>query len=139
MRSKSFVVFLAASASVSHALHVVSDLLQFADYISRFGKSYASGEHHRASFSAFQQNIRLIEAHNAKPEHSYRLGLNKFSDLTTEEFLLRSPHMKKDVSTDAPSSHGSRPHSNTIIRYKGSPENAWQRNYSINDYHWLDN
>ncbi|CAH1442709.1 unnamed protein product [Lactuca virosa] len=38
-------------------------------------------------FQIFKDNLRYIEQHNSG-DHSYKLGLNKFADLTTEEFRL---------------------------------------------------
>lgn len=36
--------------------------------------------------SSVQANVAKIAAHNARPEATYRLGLNAHADLTTEEF-----------------------------------------------------
>ena len=38
-------------------------------------------------FQIFKDNLRYIEQHNSG-DHSYKLGLNKFADLTKEEFRL---------------------------------------------------
>ncbi|KAL4573602.1 hypothetical protein LXL04_020413 [Taraxacum kok-saghyz] len=52
----------------------------------------------------FNDNLRYIEEHNSG-EHSYKLGLNKFADLTNEEFRLgytrAIPQLKSnDVKSD---------------------------------------
>lgn len=51
-------------------------------------QSNAIGENDRR-FEVFKDNLRFIDEHNAaadKGEHSYRLGLTKFADLTNEEY-----------------------------------------------------
>lgn len=53
------------------------------------GKIYTSYLTERMRFSIFQTNLHKIEEHNTKynnGEESYYLGINKFSDLTDEEF-----------------------------------------------------
>lgn len=51
----------------------------------RHGKAYnALGERERR-FEIFKDNLRFIQEHNAK-NGSYRLGLNRFADLTNEEY-----------------------------------------------------
>ncbi|XP_074560184.1 zingipain-2-like [Curcuma longa] len=43
-------------------------------------------------FEVFKENLRLVEEHNAaadRGEQSYRLGMNRFADLTNEEYRAR--------------------------------------------------
>jgi C1A family cysteine protease len=55
-------------------------------WLSRHEKSYnALGEKERR-FSIFRDNLMFIDAHNSNPNHTYRLGLNRFADMTNEEF-----------------------------------------------------
>lgn len=35
----------------------------------------------------FLENVAKIDAHNAKSNKNYEMGLNQFSALTTEEFI----------------------------------------------------
>eukprot|EP00927_Polykrikos_kofoidii_P055039 TRINITY_DN49355_c0_g1_i1.p1 TRINITY_DN49355_c0_g1~~TRINITY_DN49355_c0_g1_i1.p1 ORF type:complete len:367 (+),score=47.08 TRINITY_DN49355_c0_g1_i1:115-1101(+) len=58
---------------------------EWANFKETFGKVYSTEEEERSRFGMFQQNLKLIKKENAKG-HSYRLGLNRFSDLTREEF-----------------------------------------------------
>ncbi|ONK70324.1 uncharacterized protein A4U43_C05F32550 [Asparagus officinalis] len=50
-------------------------------------------------FEIFKDNLRFIDEHNAaadKGEHSYRLGLTKFADLTNEEYRSTYLGIKAD-------------------------------------------
>jgi C1A family cysteine protease len=51
-------------------------------------KQYGA-EEHSLRFSIFQKNLETIEKHNSEYSlgmHTYRLGINHFADLTTQEF-----------------------------------------------------
>ena len=58
-------------------------------WLMTHGKQYnALGEKDRR-FEIFKDNLRFVDEHNAaadKGEHSFRLGMNKFADLTNEEY-----------------------------------------------------
>nr|CAD1823130.1 unnamed protein product [Ananas comosus var. bracteatus] len=59
----------------------------YEDWLSRHGKAYnALGEKDRR-FEIFKDNVRFVDAHNNGDDAStFRLGLNRFADLTNEEF-----------------------------------------------------
>ncbi|XP_025822307.1 cysteine protease 1-like [Panicum hallii] len=60
-------------------------------WLVRHGKAYTNAiggdvEHDRR-FRAFWDNLRFVDAHNARAgARGYRLGMNRFADLTNEEF-----------------------------------------------------
>lgn len=39
--------------------------------------------------SIFQKNVDMINKHNAKPNKSYTLGVNEFTDMTYEELKAK--------------------------------------------------
>ncbi|KAF5218417.1 hypothetical protein ECC02_008659 [Trypanosoma cruzi] len=80
-----------AVATAVSAMTVTSDedyLAQytFEKYIADFGKRYADPEEHRKRAAIFKENLAKVRAFNGALGRSYRLGINKFSDMTKEEF-----------------------------------------------------
>lgn len=58
-------------------------------WIERHGRSYNALDEKERRFEVFKDNIRYIDEHNAAADagvHSFRLGLNRFADLTNEEY-----------------------------------------------------
>ena len=65
---------------------------------------YSSVSEDSYRLSVFTSNLKYINESNSKPEHTFTLGLNKYSDLTQEEFAKQYlgyiPHDKSQESTD---------------------------------------
>ena len=57
---------------------------EFEDYIQDFNKSYE--QEFDIKKQIFEENLREIKIHNSNPDFSWKKGVNKFSDLTKEEF-----------------------------------------------------
>ena len=61
--------------------------IQFERFIPRYTKSYVDSNEYEARFLIFKNNYRQIERHNSESiAHKYTLRMNKFGDLTREEF-----------------------------------------------------
>jgi len=63
----------------------------FESWQSRYGKHYHSLQENSKRVEIFRSNLEYIDAHNrnrisSKKGSGHRLGLNKFADLTIEEF-----------------------------------------------------
>ena len=57
---------------------------QFIDYVINYNKEYSADEvYHR--FGIFVENMEFINRHNSE-NHSYKLGLTRFTDMTNFEF-----------------------------------------------------
>ena len=60
------------------------ELMSFQDWAATFSRTTARNKQH-----VFEANLRLIRSHNAEADrglHTYRLGVNQFSDLTQAEW-----------------------------------------------------
>ncbi|PNT62012.1 hypothetical protein BRADI_5g24027v3 [Brachypodium distachyon] len=61
----------------------------YVEWMAENGRTYnAIGEEERR-FEVFRDNLRYVDQHNAAADaglHSFRLGLNRFADLTNEEY-----------------------------------------------------
>jgi len=69
---------------VAHDSSQVPEVVTFEEWKSLFGKNYL-GQEHSDREDIYYKNVEFIKTENAKG-HSYRLGVNQFSDLENEEF-----------------------------------------------------
>ena len=86
---------LAAMVGAASALSEIESA--FLGYITQFGKSYSTMAEYEHRLAQFAQKHSFINGHNAS-EESYKLGHNKFSDWTQEEYeaiLTYKPEMYK--------------------------------------------
>lgn len=89
------IIFL-VSASTAVQPYEVEDinsengLIRLFDlWLGKHGKLYGSHEEKARRFQIFRTNLDYIHAHNKNSSSRFRLGLNKFADLTNEEFKSR--------------------------------------------------
>jgi len=81
-----FRLLLSFELALLAVARVEPDVRQaFEQYIKDFGKRYAADEK-QERFAAFKENYEYILQENDKG-HSYKLGLNPFSDQSSDEFL----------------------------------------------------
>jgi cathepsin F len=101
MQSARILLLLILCSSLVLASKIdTAAVLKFRQFVKDYNKQYGNiAEHHRR-FQIFQQNLKTIDALNAKSK-SATFGVNKFADLTAEEFesfyLMKTP-VKKDPS-----------------------------------------
>ncbi|XP_031494570.1 cysteine proteinase RD21A-like [Nymphaea colorata] len=57
----------------------------YESWMARHGKAYNDLVEKDKRFNAFKDNLLFIDEHNSG-NHSYKLGLNRFADLTNEEY-----------------------------------------------------
>jgi len=57
----------------------------FKDFETSFQKQYVSEEERESRFNIFKDNYVYIASENTKGTNSYELGVNTFSDLSTDE------------------------------------------------------
>jgi hypothetical protein len=58
----------------------------FARYLAEYGKSYSSKEEYEQRKAIFSANLKYVTEHNSRNDVSWTASINKFSDLTDEEF-----------------------------------------------------
>nr|AAD41105.1 cysteine proteinase [Hypera postica] len=78
------LLVVAISASISEELGA-----KFQAFKLEHGKTYLNQAEESKRFNIFTDNVRAIEAHNALYEQgkvSYKKGINKFTDMSQEEF-----------------------------------------------------
>jgi hypothetical protein len=76
----------AATLGVKDTTDVIEIERAFFEFMSRHGKIYRSMEETVRRRDIFRANYERVVSHNAE-DRGYKLGLNKYSDLTHEEFL----------------------------------------------------
>jgi cathepsin H len=75
----------ALESTVLAALGRTRDALRFARYAVRYGKSYESVAEVHKRFRIFSESLELVRSTNRKGL-PYRLGINRFADMSWEEF-----------------------------------------------------
>lgn len=81
-----------------------SDLLEWLQFKTKYEKVYTSQEEDSMRFANFLATKQHIECHNAYELATYKMGLNRMSDWSAEEFgrlLGRSKAPKSRASVDA--------------------------------------
>ncbi|KAL0325527.1 UNVERIFIED_CONTAM: Oryzain alpha chain [Sesamum radiatum] len=58
----------------------------YESWMVKHGKSYNALGEKEKRFEIFKDNLRYIEEQNAMPNRTYKLGLNRFADLSNEEY-----------------------------------------------------
>ncbi|XP_044496468.1 zingipain-2-like [Mangifera indica] len=61
--------------------------LKHEEWMVRHGRTYRDQTEKEMRFEVFKQNLGLIEKFNKEGNRSYKLGINRFSDLTQQEFV----------------------------------------------------
>lgn len=59
---------------------------KFQDFRERFNKTYVSVNEFEERYRTFRINLLNILEHNLDPNNKFKLGVNHFTDLTTEEY-----------------------------------------------------
>ena len=78
---------------IGHEMQLSQKTLQseeykaFIQFVQKYGKTYASKDSHVSRFETFKDNFHYVNQHNSNPSSSFKMELNKYSDMTEEEFL----------------------------------------------------
>ncbi|KAL8119903.1 vanillin synthase-like [Apium graveolens] len=91
-------------ASVVQVIGNTHDARHFARFAHRYGKSYQTAEEMKQRFSIFSESLKRITSHNKK-QLTYTLGVNRFSDMTWEEFSREKLGAAQNCSATSKGSH----------------------------------
>jgi C1A family cysteine protease len=87
MKFSTLASLLSVTATVSARFtrhHELTDSYSFLDYLRESGKVYST-EEMKVRRSIFDQNLQKIKAHNADKTQTWKMGVNKFTDMREEE------------------------------------------------------
>jgi cathepsin L len=89
MRGTILLLVAVAAMGATPLIGSKANLAKWNQFKKAHGKSYASIQEETSRFNIFTQNLRFIDQHNAEfkaGKHTYDVGLNKYADMTNEEF-----------------------------------------------------
>nr|GME09451.1 ervatamin-B-like [Ipomoea batatas] len=85
-----FLLGTCAYEATSRTLEEISLLPQLHEqWMAQHARSYKNDVEKANRFKIFKQNLEYIESFNKAVNRSYTLGLNKFADMTSEEFRAK--------------------------------------------------
>ncbi|KAK9165814.1 hypothetical protein Scep_001005 [Stephania cephalantha] len=71
----------------------------YESWLVKHGKAYNALGEKEMRFEVFKDNLRFVDEHNSVGNRSYEVGLNKFADLTSEEFRRMYLGLKREQSS----------------------------------------
>ncbi|KAE8679901.1 Cysteine protease 1 [Hibiscus syriacus] len=80
-------------------------MAMYEEWLVKHGKTYNGLGEKEKRFQIFKDNLRFIDEHNADESHSFKVGLNRFADLTNEEYRgtylgVKKPERKLSKASD---------------------------------------
>jgi C1A family cysteine protease len=96
------VIVLMAMVGISMACETKKTQEEFEDFRRRYRKNYESEDEYQKRCAIFAQNYEKVEEHNFRASRglvSYTLGINKYADMTNEEFLQYYAGLKPELDS----------------------------------------
>nr|AJD78147.1 cysteine proteinase SAG12H1 [Hevea brasiliensis]AJF19705.1 cysteine proteinase [Hevea brasiliensis] len=84
------------------------------EWMAQHGRVYKDADEKQKRYLVFKDNVQRIEAFNNGVDRGYKLGVNKFADLTDEEFRTMHHGYKRPASSKLMSSSSK----STSFRYR---------------------
>ncbi|KAK0578869.1 hypothetical protein LWI29_017543 [Acer saccharum] len=126
------LVTLASDQAVSRLLDVASISQKHEEWMSRHGRNYLDSAEKDMRFQIFKKNYKYVEKFNNAGNNTYKLSINAFSDLTTEEFL--ASHTGFKMSPNPRVSKTTTPYSNQNLTDDEVPESFdWRDQGAVTD------
>ncbi|KAI5331314.1 hypothetical protein L3X38_021440 [Prunus dulcis] len=76
------------SKAASTTLDEASMAMKHELWMAKYARIYVDNAEKERRFKIFKENVEFIEKFNTEANHTYKLGLNEFSDPTDEEFTM---------------------------------------------------
>ncbi|XP_027345169.1 cysteine proteinase COT44-like [Abrus precatorius] len=92
----SFTMSLAMDMSIINHTHEEKVMALYEEWLVKHQKIYNGLGEKDKRFRVFKNNLEFIEEHNAQ-NHTYKLGLNKFADMTNEEYRVMNLGTRSDA------------------------------------------
>ncbi|WCJ32676.1 Cysteine proteinases superfamily protein [Euphorbia peplus] len=89
-----------ASLATARTLQDASMQTMHEQWMARYGRVYKDPNEKEMRFDIFKQNVQFIESFNKADGKSYKLGINKFADLTNEEFKTSRNRFKGHMCSE---------------------------------------
>lgn len=90
---------------------------QFGNFQERFNKKYNSLQDLETRFNIFRTNIRNIHLHNSDLTQNFTMGINQFTDLTSDEF---KEQYVSGLKNDVVGSYGCKTYSSSSLSVPSS-------------------
>ncbi len=79
--------FILVNQATSRKLHDSSSIFErHEEWMKKYGRVYKDKVEKQRRIHIFKRNVEFIESFNAAGNKPYKLSINKFADLTSEEF-----------------------------------------------------
>ncbi|KAM0961237.1 hypothetical protein ACFX13_020969 [Malus domestica] len=88
-----------ASQATSRTLYEASIAAKHEQWMEKFGRVYQDSAEKERRFHIFKNNVEFVEKFNSEGKKTYELGVNRFSDMTYEEFLSHHTGYKKPTES----------------------------------------
>ena len=86
----SIISYDSAHADKAATLRTEEELMSmYEQWLVKHGKVYNALGEKEKRFQIFKDNLRFIDDHNSAEDRTYKLGLNRFADLTNEEYRAK--------------------------------------------------
>ncbi|KAL6190826.1 hypothetical protein ACLB2K_037220 [Fragaria x ananassa] len=122
---------IASQATSQQALYEASIAEKHEQWMSKYGRIYRNIEEKQRRYTIFKENVEFVENFNKQGNKTYKLSVNKFSDMTNEEFLRQRTGAKLPTNRSSTSSeNGSFPYENSRSAWV-SPHIDWRKHGAV--------
>ena len=111
----------------------------FIQFMARYGRSYGSKGHAEVRFSNFKSTFRKVSEHNKQNGSGFKLGINRFADITEDEFLeTYGKGLKERPLLGAMNTWDDGADYDEQGRYIDDHDSMDHNYFDYNDYHYID-